>query len=42
MMASLPVDTWIRLLVWMAIGIAIYFTYSKNHSLVQKAAAGRK
>ena len=35
MMAFLPLDTWIRLLVWMAIGIVIYFVYSKNHSLLR-------
>ncbi len=32
MMAFLPSDTWIRLIVWMAIGIAIYFGYSAKHS----------
>jgi basic amino acid/polyamine antiporter, APA family len=31
-MASLPRDTWIRLLAWMAIGMVIYFSYSKNKS----------
>lgn len=31
-MASLPRDTWIRLIAWMAIGIVIYFTYSRRHS----------
>jgi APA family basic amino acid/polyamine antiporter len=31
-MAGLPKDTWIRLLVWMAIGVAIYFLYSRHHS----------
>ena len=36
MMAFLPLDTWIRLFVWMAIGIVVYFTYSKNHSLLRK------
>lgn len=29
MMASLPGDTWIRLIVWMAIGMFIYFFYSR-------------
>jgi APA family basic amino acid/polyamine antiporter len=32
MMAFLPADTWIRLIVWMAIGIAIYFGYSAKNS----------
>jgi APA family basic amino acid/polyamine antiporter len=34
MMYSLPVDTWLRLIVWMAIGLIIYFTYSMSHSRV--------
>ena len=32
MMARLPLDTWIRLLVWMAIGLVIYFAYSVRKS----------
>ncbi len=34
-MYSLPVDTWLRLIIWMAIGMVIYFTYSKRHSLLR-------
>jgi APA family basic amino acid/polyamine antiporter len=37
LMASLPIDTWIRLLVWLLIGFAIYFGYSRKHSRVQFA-----
>jgi basic amino acid/polyamine antiporter, APA family len=32
LMASLPLDTWLRLLVWMLIGLAIYFSYGRTHS----------
>lgn len=32
LMASLPLDTWLRLIIWMAIGIVIYFAYSRKHS----------
>lgn len=34
-MASLPVDTWLRLIIWMGIGFIIYFTYGIKHSKVR-------
>src|SRR5215475_14477551 len=37
LMASPPRDTWIRLVVWLLIGFAIYFGYSRRHSRVQAA-----
>jgi basic amino acid/polyamine antiporter, APA family len=35
-MYSLPFDTWLRLIIWMAIGLFIYFTYSIHHSQLRK------
>jgi APA family basic amino acid/polyamine antiporter len=45
LMFSLPAANWYRLLVWMAIGLVIYFSYGYRHSLManrirQGAAAG--
>ncbi|MBZ5647235.1 MAG: amino acid permease [Acidobacteriia bacterium] len=36
MMAALPKDTWIRLVVWLIIGMVIYFGYGRHHSRVQR------
>jgi APA family basic amino acid/polyamine antiporter len=37
MMTSLPWATWERLIVWMIIGLAIYFFYSRSHSKLARA-----
>ena len=37
-MVGLPIDTWYRLIIWMAIGFIIYFTYSREHSKLRAAA----
>ncbi|HET7613105.1 MAG TPA: amino acid permease [Gemmatimonadaceae bacterium] len=37
MMSSLPGATWERLIVWMVIGLIIYFTYSRSHSKLARA-----
>ncbi len=34
LMLGLPVDTWARLIIWMALGLAIYFLYGRRHSKV--------
>ncbi|MCX6242644.1 MAG: amino acid permease [Bacteroidetes bacterium] len=33
-MAALPVDTWLRLIIWMYIGFLIYFIYSIRKSVI--------
>jgi APA family basic amino acid/polyamine antiporter len=35
LMASLPWATWERLIIWMVIGIAVYFAYGARHSLLR-------
>lgn len=35
-MLSLPWETWLRLIAWMALGFAIYFAYGAKHSKLQK------
>jgi APA family basic amino acid/polyamine antiporter len=32
LMAGLGAENWMRLLVWMALGLAVYFGYSRKHS----------
>jgi len=40
MMASLPIVSWERLAIWMALGIAIYYAYSKKHSKIRNEYNG--
>ncbi len=39
LMLGLPLATWVRLVVWLAIGLAIYFGYGHRHSAVPAAPA---
>jgi basic amino acid/polyamine antiporter, APA family len=32
LMANLPVETWVRFLVWMAVGVLLYTVYGRRHS----------
>lgn len=34
LMINLAIETWIRFVVWMAIGVVVYFTYSKRRSIL--------
>jgi basic amino acid/polyamine antiporter, APA family len=36
-MASLPLGTWLRLLIWMALGLIIYFTYGIRKSKLRNS-----
>ena len=40
MMLFLPPDTWMRLIVWLAIGLVIYAFYGRRHSTLGRAMRG--
>lgn len=40
LMLFLTVNTWARFLIWMAIGLVVYFLYSRKHSRLARADGG--
>lgn len=40
MMAGLPIESWERLGIWMAIGVAFYFAYGYKNSVLRKEKEG--
>lgn len=40
LMVSLPLGSWIRLVLWMALGILIYFVYGQHNSKLNKSKEG--
>ena len=40
LMLNLTGETWVRFLVWMVIGLVVYFTYGRSHSRLGQAASG--
>ncbi|HEY3933211.1 MAG TPA: amino acid permease [Gemmatimonadales bacterium] len=39
LMLTLPGYTWLRLVVWLIIGLVIYFSYGRKHSTLQRSLA---
>ena len=42
LMASLPLSTWLRLIVWLILGMGIYFGYGRKHSVLARAREAAK
>src|SRR5439155_14261509 len=40
LMFSLPAANWLRLIIWLLLGLVIYFTYGKKHSELGKELRG--
>lgn len=40
LMSGLPLDTWLRLVAWLVIGLIVYFAYGRRHSRTRRATAG--
>jgi len=40
MMCSLPGENWLRLLIWLALGMAIYLAYGRRHSVLAHRSDG--
>ncbi len=38
LMLTLPLDTWVRLFVWLALGLAVYFGYGRRHSFLRRSS----
>ncbi|MDD7963774.1 amino acid permease [Actinomycetospora lemnae] len=42
LMINLTVETWIRFIVWMVLGVVIYFAYSRRNSVLGKRERGEE
>ena len=41
MIYGLGKETWYRLIIWLAIGLVIYFAYGRNHSKIHATGSQR-
>lgn len=41
LMLNLAVETWLRFVIWMVIGVVVYFAYGRSHSRVGLRQAGK-
>lgn len=39
LMAGLPLVTWLRLVIWLAVGLVVYFAYGRGHSRIGRASS---
>ena len=39
LMLALPLETWVRFFVWLAVGLAIYFPFGRRHSTLARTGA---
>jgi basic amino acid/polyamine antiporter, APA family len=39
LMFSLPVDNWLRLILWLLLGFAVYFSYGRYHSALARTGS---
>jgi APA family basic amino acid/polyamine antiporter len=39
LMFSLPEENWLRLVIWLAIGLVIYFAYGRHHSVLTRPSS---
>ena len=38
LMFSLPVENWLRLIIWLLIGFGVYFCYGRKHSVLARSS----
>ena len=42
LMAFLPWETWLRLFVWLAMGLVVYFIHGQSHSVLRNGPAAKR